>query len=89
MGGKTSEEVIDLARQKGIKIVDLKFTDLPGTLQHFSIPVSELTTSAFEEGLGFDGSSIRGFQQIPEPWKRGTFFWHLRGLISMDMNSLN
>ncbi len=66
MGGKTSEEVIDLARQKGIKIVDLKFTDLPGTLQHFSIPVSELTTSAFEEGLGFDGSSIRGFQQIHE-----------------------
>ena len=46
--------------------MDLKFTDLPGTFQHFSIPASELNDDLFEEGLGFDGSSIRGFQEIHE-----------------------
>ena len=66
MGEKTPSDVIEFAKDKGIKIVDLKFTDVPGTLQHFSVPVSELTENAFEEGLGFDGSSIRGFQQIHE-----------------------
>jgi len=66
LGKQSPAEVIEFAKQKGIKIVDLKFTDVPGTLQHFSIPVSELTKNAFEEGLGFDGSSIRGFQQIHE-----------------------
>jgi glutamine synthetase len=46
--------------------VDVRFTDLPGTWQHFSIPVGELTEDVFEDGLGFDGSSIRGFQAINE-----------------------
>jgi glutamine synthetase len=62
----TPSEVIALAEEKEIKIVDLKFTDLPGMWQHFSIPVSELTEDLFEEGSGFDGSSIRGFQAIDE-----------------------
>ena len=62
----TPSEVIALAKEKEIKIVDLKFTDLPGMWQHFSIPVSELTEDLFEEGTGFDGSSIRGFQAIDE-----------------------
>jgi glutamine synthetase len=48
----------------GVKIVDLKFVDLPGVWQHFSIPVAELTEALFAEGIGFDGSSIRGFQPI-------------------------
>jgi glutamine synthetase len=61
-----AQRVIELAAEKGVKIVDLKFTDLPGTWQHFSIPVSELKIEVFEEGLGFDGSSIRGFQKIHE-----------------------
>jgi glutamine synthetase len=60
------KEVIAKAKEQGVKIVDLRFTDLPGTWQHFSIPVSELTESLFSEGIGFDGSSIRGFQQIHE-----------------------
>ncbi|HLE02105.1 MAG TPA: type I glutamate--ammonia ligase [Dehalococcoidia bacterium] len=47
-------------------IVDFKFTDLPGTLQHFSIPAGELDESIFRDGIGFDGSSIRGFQAIHE-----------------------
>ncbi|MFQ5934049.1 MAG: type I glutamate--ammonia ligase [Dehalococcoidia bacterium] len=59
-------EVTELCKARGIKIVDLKFTDLPGQLQHFSIPVEELTEEVFAEGVGFDGSSIRGFQSIDE-----------------------
>jgi glutamine synthetase len=59
-------EVIARAVERGVKIVDLRFTDLPGTWQHFSIPISELTEDLFVEGIGFDGSSIRGFQQIHE-----------------------
>ena len=62
----TPSEVIQLARNKDIQFIDLKFTDLPGTFQHFSIPISQLTQEIFKEGVGFDGSSIRGFQQIHE-----------------------
>jgi len=59
-------DVIRRAREAGVQVVDVRFTDLPGTWQHFSIPVGELTEDVFEEGLGFDGSSIRGFQAINE-----------------------
>src|SRR5262245_51177179 len=62
----TSKDVLKLAKEKGARIVDLRFIDLPGLWQHFSIPVSELTEDIFEDGLGFDGSSIRGFQTIDE-----------------------
>jgi glutamine synthetase len=58
--------VRQLAKDAGIKIVDLKFVDLPGVWQHFSLPVRDLTDDLFTEGSGFDGSSIRGFQQIHE-----------------------
>jgi glutamine synthetase len=60
------EEAIGYARDLGLKIVDFKFVDLIGTWQHFSIPLEELTESLFAEGIGFDGSSIRGFQAIDE-----------------------
>ncbi|MDE3075304.1 MAG: type I glutamate--ammonia ligase, partial [Chloroflexota bacterium] len=59
-------DVLALVKEKGLKIVDVKFVDLPGTWQHFSIPATELGEDTFEEGLGFDGSSIRGFQSINE-----------------------
>ena len=62
----TPADVVKLAREKNVQIVDLKFTDVPGTFQHFSIPASELAEDLFHEGIGFDGSSIRGFQQIHE-----------------------
>ena len=62
----TPQEVLDLAKSSGVQMVDFKFTDLPGMMQHFSIPVGHLTEDLFEDGLGFDGSSIRGFQQIHE-----------------------
>jgi glutamine synthetase len=59
-------EVLDKARAAGVKVVDIRFVDLPGTWQHFSVPLSSFEEDAFEEGLGFDGSSIRGFQAINE-----------------------
>lgn len=59
-------EVIKFAKDRGAKMVDFKFTDLPGTWQHFTIPLTELTESIFEEGLGFDGSSIRGWKSIED-----------------------
>ena len=60
------KEVIEYAKSQKLQIVDLKFVDLPGTWQHFSIPITELEESLFTEGIGFDGSSIRGFQAINE-----------------------
>ena len=64
--GPSPEEAIEAAKQTGAEVVDVRFTDLPGTWQHFSLPVKALTPAVFDEGLGFDGSSIRGFQQINE-----------------------
>lgn len=58
--------VLDLIKQRNIQVVDVKFCDLPGTWQHFSIPASTLDEAMVNEGLGFDGSSIRGFQAINE-----------------------
>src|SRR5438105_11233267 len=64
---KTSpKDVLRLAKEQQVKIVDLRFVDLPGTWQHFSIPVEELSEALFSDGIGFDGSSIRGFQHIHE-----------------------
>src|SRR5215469_12681613 len=62
----TAKDAIALAREKEAKIVDFRFIDVPGLWQHFSIPASELTEEIFDEGIGFDGSSIRGFQAIDE-----------------------
>src|SRR5947207_12174571 len=62
----SAREVLDQAKDLQVKMVDFKFIDLPGLWQHFSIPVEELNESLFTEGIGFDGSSIRGFQKINE-----------------------
>src|ERR1044071_7084342 len=63
---RDAKAVLELIKEKGIQIVDLRFTDMPGTWQHFSLPASMLSEDDFEDGLGFDGSSIRGFQVINE-----------------------
>src|SRR5208337_4386002 len=63
---KTPNDVKKLAEEAGIQIIDLRFVDLPGVWQHFSLPARELSDDWFEDGLGFDGSSIRGYQQIQE-----------------------
>ncbi|MBI3002516.1 MAG: glutamine synthetase beta-grasp domain-containing protein, partial [candidate division NC10 bacterium] len=62
----TPKDVIKVAKERGAKIVDLRFIDLPGLWQHFSMSLGELNEGLFEEGIGFDGSSIRGFQHIHE-----------------------
>ena len=62
----TPSDVLKRAKDGGYQFVDLRFSDLPGQVQHFTVPVSELTEESFDEGFGFDGSSIRGFQQIQE-----------------------
>jgi glutamine synthetase len=62
----TPDDVMRLAQEKGVRMVDFKFTDVPGTWQHFSAPVRVLDQTLFGEGIGFDGSSIRGFQEINE-----------------------
>jgi len=60
----TPKQAIELAQQAGAKMVDIKFVDTFGTWQHFSCPIAELTEAVFSEGLGFDGSSIRGWKSI-------------------------
>jgi glutamine synthetase len=60
----TPKGVLDLAKKNGAKMVDIKFVDTFGSWQHFSMPIAELTEESFSEGLGFDGSSIRGWKSI-------------------------
>lgn len=60
----TPKEVVEFMKAKKVEVVDLKFNDFPGTWQHFSIPAYELNEEIFDEGLGFDGSSIRGWKAI-------------------------
>ena len=66
MATTTPDDVLQLASEAGVQIVDLRFSDLPGLMQHFSVPIGQLDQRAFEDGFGFDGSSIRGFQAIHE-----------------------
>jgi len=68
VGGREvqAKDVLALAQEHGVRMVDFKFTDLPGTWQHLGLSMHALDEAAFEEGLGFDGSSIRGFQEISE-----------------------
>ena len=69
----TAKEVLDLAKKNRAVMVDLKFVDFPGTWQHFTIPIEELTDTVFTEGSGFDGSSrvspsfnrVGGFRRVP------------------------
>ncbi|CUS77238.1 L-glutamine synthetase [Candidatus Kryptonium thompsonii] len=66
MKNEAIENVFRMIKENKIKMVDLKFMDFPGQWQHFSVPVHELTEKSFEEGFGFDGSSIRGWKSINE-----------------------
>src|ERR1700693_503453 len=63
---RTPDDVRKLAKEAGVKILELRFVDLPGVWQHFSLPVQDLNDDLFSDGIGFDGSSIRGFQLIHE-----------------------
>ena len=63
---QNSEELLKYIKDEGVEMVDVRFCDLPGIMQHFTVPVSSFDQSVFDDGLGFDGSSIRGFQAIHE-----------------------
>src|SRR3954471_18775301 len=63
---KTPEDVLRAINDDKIEMIDLRFTDLPGLWQHFSVPPDALDRDSFTGGIGFDGSSIRGFQEIQE-----------------------
>ena len=60
------EELLRYLKNEGVKFVDVRFCDLPGVMQHFTVPVESFDESVFTDGLAFDGSSIRGFQAIHE-----------------------
>src|SRR5262245_3561141 len=63
---QSPQDLVEIIRQQHVNIVDLRFTDLPGLWQHFSITLPEVNEGLFSHGIGFDGSSIRGFQEIHE-----------------------
>ena len=60
----TPKDVLAFAKENGAKVLDIRFLDFPGVWQHFTVPMSELDEGSFEDGYGFDGSSIRGWQPI-------------------------
>lgn len=60
------KDVLELIKKENVKVVDYRFMDFPGLWQHLSVPATELDEKVFEEGRGFDGSSIRGWQEINE-----------------------
>src|ERR1051326_3146692 len=61
---KTPSDVSKMIKDREVKLVDFKFTDLPGTWQHFTTTLSDYSDDVFTDGLGFDGSSIRGWKVI-------------------------
>jgi glutamine synthetase len=63
---KTPKDVVTLIEREKVEVVDLRFMDFPGLWQHFSVPAREVDEDTFADGLGFDGSSIRGWQAINE-----------------------
>ena len=66
MAEKTADDILKQIKDDEVEYVDIRFCDLPGIVQHFSVPASAFTGDVFEDGLAFDGSSVRGFQSIHE-----------------------
>src|SRR5450432_4493819 len=62
----SAAEVLGYIKKNDVQSVDVRFCDLPGIMQHFTVPVESFDEKTFTDGLGFDGSSIRGFQAIHE-----------------------
>ena len=61
-----ADDLLAFIKDEGVETVDVRFCDLPGVMQHFTVPVQSFGPEVFEDGLSFDGSSIRGFQKIHE-----------------------
>lgn len=60
----TPKEIVGMIKDKNVRVIDIRYMDFPGTWQHFTVPACEFTESAFEDGFGFDGSSMRAWQNI-------------------------
>ena len=71
---KNSTEIFDFIKKNDVKLVDIRFIDLPGIQHHFNLPAEAFDEAVFTDGLMFDGSSIRGFQSIHESLQ--TYFQH-------------
>ncbi len=63
---QSADELLAYVKDEGVEMIDIRFCDLPGVMQHFTVPAGAFGKEVFEEGLAFDGSSIRGFQKIHE-----------------------
>ncbi|MEO7193530.1 MAG: glutamine synthetase beta-grasp domain-containing protein, partial [Pseudonocardiaceae bacterium] len=61
-----SDEVLRFIADEDVEFIDVRFCDLPGVMQHFTVPAAFYDADLIEEGLAFDGSSVRGFQSIHE-----------------------
>ena len=61
-----ADDLLAYVKDEGVEVVDIRFCDLPGIMQHFTVPAGSFDEAVFEDGLAFDGSSIRGFQKIHE-----------------------
>ncbi|HLL07977.1 MAG TPA: glutamine synthetase, partial [Nocardioidaceae bacterium] len=61
-----ADELLTYVTDEDVEFIDVRFCDLLGVMQHFTVPTSSFGPAVFEEGLMFDGSSIRGFQAIHE-----------------------
>src|SRR5215204_117746 len=61
-----ADDLLAYVKDEGVEFVDVRFCDLPGIMQHFTVPAESFTAETFEDGLMFDGSSVRGFQAIHE-----------------------
>ena len=59
-----ADDLLEFVKKEGVEFIDVRFCDLIGIMQHFTVPAREFDKHAYEEGLAFDGSSIRGFQKI-------------------------
>jgi glutamine synthetase len=61
-----ADDLLAYVKDEGVEFIVIRFCDLPGIMQHFTVPVGSFGPDMFEEGVNFDGSSIRGFQKIHE-----------------------
>ena len=61
-----ADDLLAYVKDEGVEFIDIRFCDLPGIMQHFTVPVGTFGPEYFEDGVNFDGSSIRGFQKIHE-----------------------
>ena len=66
MFSRARDEVLRFIKDEDVQFVDVRFCDLPGVMQHFNVPAQSVDEDIFTDGVGFDGSSIRGFQAINE-----------------------